>query len=474
MLQAVTRFPSKVSARPAIGLAIGLAVGLAVAAALPAAARAEAAGTGRTAADTPLHTTTVCPADDDWFPHSATPPADDAGFTGTTACDFHKWAWQTFLWLTQDDGSGRPRFLSFPSPQDLRNPGTGAKGGKPPLFMPRTVKSMHGGPVDEIAQAGSSGLLVDQQGRAVYYSQYIDPTYVSFIRDNRLTSRAAIAGFSPTTPFPVSTKELKVSWKIATPAEAASGRFFTIRAQVARLTHDAKGRIVADPTHPLPATLALVGFHVVGTVAGHPEMIWATFEHADNAPDLTVNDPSPDMIVSRRNWTFYRAYTPYRECNVNAVETGGLTLDEATQTLSPVTQACQLHPYGVDPRPTSPAEAANRRAIIDLNRSVLARLSREGGVWAHYFESGAIWFKHRDSLKPGLALADDTLLTGSLKLANTTMETFTQDSIGTQNCFRCHNTLSFQGGPPNLDLDISHAFIGYFFSLPTGDAQQKP
>ncbi|RMF12050.1 MAG: hypothetical protein D6757_10205 [Alphaproteobacteria bacterium] len=409
----------------------------------------------------PVHIVSSCPPDPGWFPHAQTPPANDAGFKGGSACDFHKWAWQTFLWLTQDDGSGQPRFLSFPSPQDLGKPVGMEK--SIPLFLPRTIKSKTGSPVDEIAQAGSGGLLIDRQGRAVYYSQHIDPTYVDFIRSNQLTSRNAIDAFSPTTPFPVGTKELKISWKIATPEEAASGRFFTIRAQIAALRHDANGKIVADPTRPIAETLALVGFHVVGTVAGHPEMIWATFEHEDNAPDLTVNEPTPEMIVSRRDWTFYQAYTPYSECNVNAGKK--LMLNETTQKLSPITQACQLHPFGVDPQPASPMEAGNRRAIVDLDRGVRARLSREGGVWSHYFESGAIWFKDGSQLKPGLGLADDTLLAGSLKLANTTMETFTQEAADTQNCFRCHNTLSFQGGPPNMDLDISHAFIGYFFSL---------
>ena len=31
--------------------------------------------------------------------------------------------------------------------------------------------------------------------------------------------------------------------------------------------------------------MALVGMHVVGSTAGHPEMIWATFEHKNNAPN---------------------------------------------------------------------------------------------------------------------------------------------------------------------------------------------
>jgi len=31
--------------------------------------------------------------------------------------------------------------------------------------------------------------------------------------------------------------------------------------------------------------LAMTGMHVVGSTAGHPEMIWATFEHLANAPN---------------------------------------------------------------------------------------------------------------------------------------------------------------------------------------------
>ena len=33
--------------------------------------------------------------------------------------------------------------------------------------------------------------------------------------------------------------------------------------------------------------LALVGMHIVGTVLGHPEMVWATFEHRTDSPNNT-------------------------------------------------------------------------------------------------------------------------------------------------------------------------------------------
>src|SRR5258708_6043908 len=61
-----------------------------------------------------------CPAPASWFPHSSTPPFDPNSFPGTSAtdCDFHQWAWQTFLFITQDEG-GRPRFLSYPTEAEL-------------------------------------------------------------------------------------------------------------------------------------------------------------------------------------------------------------------------------------------------------------------------------------------------------------------------------------------------------------------
>jgi hypothetical protein len=39
------------------------------------------------------------------------------------------------------------------------------------------------------------------------------------------------------------------------------------------------------PNGQKTVNLAMVGMHVVGSTKGHPEMIWATFEHIGNAPN---------------------------------------------------------------------------------------------------------------------------------------------------------------------------------------------
>ena len=90
-------------------------------------------------------------------------------------------------------------------------------------------------------------------------------------------------------------------------------------------------------------------------------------------------------------------------------------------------------------------------------------------LWSNYYEVGAIWFDEIDGLKPNMSLATDNILTGSLKLSNSTIETFTQTQSTKNNCFRCHNTL--HRFPPKMNLDplpglslnISHAFVNIYF-----------
>ncbi|MDT7543037.1 MAG: hypothetical protein QOE33_2941 [Acidobacteriota bacterium] len=43
------------------------------------------------------------------------------------------------------------------------------------------------------------------------------------------------------------------------------------------------------PTGQKTVQLALVGMHVVGSTVGHPEMIWATFEHFGNTPNAAYS-----------------------------------------------------------------------------------------------------------------------------------------------------------------------------------------
>jgi hypothetical protein len=402
-----------------------------------------------------------CSAETVWFPHGQTPRPDDAAFQSTSNCVFHQWSWQMFLWLTQEV-DGAPRFLSFVSPQSLL--GMQQRG-----MFPRMTKSATPESFDEYLQAGTDGILVDLNGRAVYYSQYVNATFADFITSKGLTDPAKVRALEPTTEFPITdhkgSLELKASWKIVAEGEDVSD-MFTMTTEVAKMVNRG-GKIVIDPTQTEPARVALVGFHIGGVVQGHPEMIWATFEHKDNAPNVPAA-VTPETKVADRDFTFYTAGTSYGNCNLNPASSGLLRLDESTQMLTPATQVCRRYQFGNDPDSSSSSVQTNDANIASLNASVAQKLD-DRDVWKNYVEVGAIWFLDGKNFKPGLNLADDALLTGSLKLSNATIETFTQTQSTMSNCFRCHNTQ--QQFPPKMSLDplpptnlnISHAFQNIYF-----------
>lgn len=401
-----------------------------------------------------------CLAEPSWFPHDRTERTNDAAFSSSSNCEFHQWAWQNFLWLTQEV-NGEPRFMSFASPESLI-------GQERPGLLPRMAKSNSSESFDEFLQAGTDGVFVAHNGRSVYYSQYLDKTFVGFVEKNNLTDPSVLQNLvktDPTISFPIENTagamELKASWMIVEPGDDVSD-MFTTQTQIAKLVNQ-NGKIVIDTNQTETVTVALVGFHIAGIVEGHPEMIWATFEHVKNAPNVPTDLPLEE-IVSKDDFTFYTANTTLADCNVNYTSSNQLVLDEATQKLSPITQACRFYQYGN----ASGVNTSNDKNIADLNASVRV-LFNDSDIWKNYREVGAIWFAGENKLEPGMSLATDTLLTGSVSLSNSTIETFTQVASTENNCFRCHNTL--QQLPPQQglnplpasNLNISHALLNIYF-----------
>ena len=356
---------------------------------------------------------------------------------------------------------GEPRFTTFASPESLL-------GLEQPGFLPRMSKSNSPESFDEFLQAGTDGIFVAHNGRSVYYSQYLDKTFVNFVVSKDLTNPAALQALikaDSSTTFPIEgtagSMELKVSWMIVEEGDDVSD-MFTMQTEVAKLVNQ-NGTITIDLSQTQPATVALVGFHIAGIVKGHPEMIWATFENKRNAPNVAPGTSLEDP-VSDQNFTFYTANTTLADCNVNYSSSNQTVLDEATQTLTPITQTCRQYEYGnVDG-----VNKINDGNIKKLNASV-AGLFDPTDIWSNYQEVGAIWFNATNALNPGMTIATDTLLTGSLSLSNSTIETFTQIASTENNCFRCHNTM--QELPPSMDLDplpasnlnISHALQNIYF-----------
>ncbi len=404
-----------------------------------------------------------CTAPAAWFPHASTPQSDHS-VAPTSDCGFHEWAWQEFLWLTQPAGTGQLRFMTLPKPADLFDSGTAMPPAASTLpktrslvLKPRTTQTRGPTSLTDVLEAGSKGILVDQKGRAVYFASAINDVYFDFVRANNLFSMAGYDKASPTLNFPVGSLEVKSSWMIVPTGQAAPG-FFTAAAEVNRLVcsdggSNCKGDdILLDQGQTEPVTVALVGLHVVGVVQDHPEFIWATFEHKDNAPDLPPG-AGPSTPVDSRDWTFYKANTPASQCNLsdNTAANPSITLvDPATQALSPVTNVFRQAASGG-------GDAQNKANIAALNASVAAQLAADD-VFGNYRLTGGVWMPP-NSLVPGLNPGSvRPLLRGSTELANPTMETFTQ----TGSCFSCHNTMHQTAngtGFPAKNLNLSHILL---------------
>jgi hypothetical protein len=210
--------------------------------------------------------------------------------------------------------------------------------------------------------------------------------------------------------------------------------------------------------------LALVGIHIVGSAAGHPEMIWATFEHVDNAPAATysyINTSGtiatvnqnvallPSIGGSSAPWVFSStSASSFNNQNMtyNAFPAPATITAIATPPGIAPSDTMRWKAFGgasdVAPNPIDGSTAASNTEIIALDNAVLSLLA-SGDVRGNYILTGATWTiggEPPDSFIGGNQV-------GTSSLANTTMETYVQGlqsnptvQAGGTNCLSCHTS----------------------------------
>jgi hypothetical protein len=298
-------------------------------------------------------------------------------------------------------------------------------------------------PLETVQADGSP--LYDQAGNILYYSLFYSPQ----------ECQATAAGFTP------GTLEIKLSWRIL---PAPDPTYWTMPATVP----------VAGGVDRA-VTLGLVGFHIANWTSKHPELIWASWEHAANAPLC-----SGASIAPASGWSF-----------ASAAASACLTANPAANGTIPA--ACEGYkwntpPAGAAPYPSTGApdevcrlfeagtdsgksingndNATNALAISQLNdalvgpRGLLTLLpaSDSMAVWAHYHMIGGLWTKggQASGASPVPSLQSPTgnaasPQRGSLELANMSLETYEQGAGSpVPNCFGCHNYV------PATPLSVSH------------------
>ena len=333
------------------------------------------------------------------------------------------------------------------------------------------------GNVVEVEQGqADGGILMAQNGSLVYYEAMVNDVYAYFLTGakngtitpgtrfpttqaelNQITALAATR--SVTFPDPEALAiEVKTAW-VEAGGLANPNSYITLNATIP--TYDTSNPSLWVPNGQKTVLMALVGMHVVGSTKGHPEMIWATFEHKNNAPNAAYSYLSPSGAKTV-NPDFS---TPYLFCaanpDVSHLNEPHMQQDPANEanikavppfTISPSNtirgNAWGAAP-GVSPNPLDASAAASNSELISINNNVRGMLNG-ADVRGNYIMTGATWTIGGAAFTTNFGNPGNSAITagkgvGTSQMANTTMETYqmaipTSFNATANNCFSCHQS----------------------------------
>lgn len=389
-------------------------------------------------------TPSPCPASVDWVNNPQTGPGEVPLGNQASICQFYQFSWQWFLaMMNQTQGGTNRNYQNQEQYPQLQASGSSCGPNSKPTFFVRTSKNRENKRGDFVLpedpnQALNGAVIFDQSGDVVLYET----------RFSRNECTYAQISPTPTPPqnFPAGTIEMKVSYRQITQADVAN--YVTINVDINR-----DGKI--DPTE----LLGMVGFHLVISTPDHPEFIWATFEHKQNAPECQKQaDPS-------QKWSFTSSQCAAQlpnsvnqgQCSFNTAPTPAASPTPVPLTGGTPTQICRVYHDG-----SAPGDNQYSTNIFDIDtlndqltglKGIITTISPQSpfAVLKNYEMVGALWVT-QDTTSPSFPNGSTVLANqrGSIQLANTTMETTAQQGFssppytGTSNlqpaasCFACH------------------------------------
>jgi hypothetical protein len=327
----------------------------------------------------------------------------------------------------------------------------------------------------EQGQAGDQSVLQAQltaNGSLIYYATMVNDVYAYFltgvkkgafttttpnqfpttVADLNNTIAFATAHGKPSPPFPdpkALAVEVKSAWVIASGLPDLSS-YITMTATIP--TYTKSSSTLWTQSGQRTVELALVGMHVVGSAVGHPELVWATFEHVGSAPlsaysYSSTSGPKTVPQSTSGNWLLTASNSsgafniPHMAFTGPGVTPANSIQAEPSFTISP-SDTIRVEPFGLDG-----SNAPGNTQVISMDNHILALIS-SGDVRGNYIMTGATWTVFGSNPGPG------NLGVGTNKLANTAMETYAQGT----NCFSCHQ--NDNSNLPQVTTEVSHIFPG--------------
>ncbi|WP_157484939.1 hypothetical protein [Gilvimarinus polysaccharolyticus] len=364
----------------------------------------------------------ACLAELSWITNPNPPNEIPGG--GNNFCQFYQFSWQWFFYLmspSESDPSLRNFQVAANYPVLEIDGNSCTNTSNKPVFFVRMVKDKAADTSftlpERIGQAGGGATIYDQDKNVVFYS-------ISFGR--------SLCDAPDSGDLPADTTELKLAWRVIDSSDA--NRFFSINADV-----------IPEQGAPIDETLGLIGIHLVRGTPQHRELVWASFEHKDNAPNCQNPATAP-----AQGWSFLSnsCQTCLNNPSDSCMKSCGLNVAEKASSLTGnASEICRVFPEGTAPGDHNADE--NITDVQSLNRQIQTLLASPAvpsdmAIWKHYFNIGALWVS--DPSKP--ATTDNQR--GSMQLANPVMETTFQGTVsnsggtittstnGVVNCFACH------------------------------------
>lgn len=229
-------------------------------------------------------------------------PANSAGLVHDNNCDFYKWSEQMFLWITSQENSGvtvmeSPVFYTV-SPKNAAGQRILIPHKKGQLMQ--AMGNIDKTDIDSEEGQATDDVLMAKDGSLIYYISMVNDVYAQYLTavnqkkmdgsqfPTTTAQRDSIVAFAQSNGVTlkdadVLAMEMKTSWIDASTIKDLD-QYITIDAIIPTYTKTDSSWTISGQKK---AKLALLGVHVVGSVSGHPEMVWATFEHKNNAPNLS-------------------------------------------------------------------------------------------------------------------------------------------------------------------------------------------
>jgi hypothetical protein len=414
-------------------------------------------------------------------------PANSVDFVHNNNCDFYKWSEQMFLWITSSDADGTygggntvmesPVFYTISPKQNGKRFLVPHKKGQLLRAMANidldiSVNTEEGQATDDV--------LMDKNGNIVYYISMANDGYAEYLtaaKNGKMggktfpttaAERDSIFMFAKERGVVLKAPntlaiELKTSWVVAESIPNPED-YVTVEAIIPTYTKTEKTWTAKGERK---AKLALVGMHIVGSTDGHPEMVWATFEHENCAPNAKyqyINDKGVTVTVpadtTSKGWLL----------NSNVKDTANVShmtfsndsiISQPNYTVSP-SNTRRTKPWGsaynMQPNAEDASPAAANSEILAINNAI-RRMLPDGDVRKKYLFIGATWTQNGagplgTSYSPTLTTPGVAI--GSSQLANCSMETYIQNGMDyneSGSCFLCHSN---SGGL--LPSDLSHVY----------------